>query len=281
MSPPIAANAARLSHRRPNPLHKRDLWHQKTAWEAVLFRAMRVDRPLPRAYLLEIDREALQGGDAGPESSSATAGQHPGGSFMRIQVAGRHLDVGDALKARIESELESGVSKYFSRITDAVVTVEKNGGDAFEVDCAVHLSSGISLQSEGHGGDAHSAFSDAMEKLEKRVRRYKRRLKNHHADNKSPLPAEDAAAYVLAPLQEDGDADAGNAAGDDAPLVIAETTFPVRTMTVSTAVMQLDLSNSPALMFRNAASGGLNMVYRRADGNVGWIDPERAASGQS
>lgn len=200
---------------------------------------------------------------------------------MRIQVAGRHLDVGDALKARIESELESGVSKYFSRITDAVVTVEKNGGDAFEVDCAVHLSSGISLQSEGHGGDAHSAFSDAMEKLEKRVRRYKRRLKNHHADNKSPLPAEDAAAYVLAPLQEDGDADAGNAAGDDAPLVIAETTFPVRTMTVSTAVMQLDLSNSPALMFRNAASGGLNMVYRRADGNVGWIDPERAASGQS
>jgi ribosomal subunit interface protein len=197
---------------------------------------------------------------------------------MRIQVAGRQMDVGEALRTRIENELASGVSKYFNRATDAVVTVAKNGGGAgIAVDCLVHLPSGISLQAEGHGGDAHSAFDDALGKLEKRVRRYKRRLRNHHADNKSPLPAETASAYVLAPLEAEDDDDGATAPanGEAAPLVIAEATKPVRTMTVSMAVMQLDLGESPALMFRNAANGELNVVYRRPDGNIGWIDPGR------
>lgn len=198
---------------------------------------------------------------------------------MRIQVAGRQMDVGEALRSRIEGELTAGVGKYFNRATDAVVTVARNGGGVdVEVDCTVHFASGISLQAEGHGGDAHSAFGDAMGKLEKRVRRYKRRLRNHHADNKSPLPAEDASAYVLAPLEDESEADAG-ASAETAPLIIAETKVPVRTMTVSMAVMQLDLTESPALLFRNAAHGGLNLVYRRADGNVGWVDPERSAAG--
>jgi len=190
------------------------------------------------------------------------------------------MDVGEALRTRIEDELASGVGKYFNRATDAVVTVAKNGGGSgVAVDCTVHLSSGISLQSEGHGGDAHSAFGDAMEKLEKRVRRYKRRLRNHHADNKSPLPAETASAYVLAPLEEESDsATEAPVNGEAAPLVIAEATKPVRTMTVSMAVMQLDLAESPALMFRNAANGELNVVYRREDGNIGWIDPGRGAA---
>ncbi|MDZ4692595.1 ribosome hibernation-promoting factor, HPF/YfiA family [Terricaulis sp.] len=198
---------------------------------------------------------------------------------MRIQIAGRQMDVGEALRTRIEGELAAGVGKYFNRATDAVVTVAKNGGgQGIEVDCTVHLPSGISLQAEGHGGDAHSAFDDALTKLEKRVRRYKRRLRNHHADNKSPLPAEDASAYVLAPLNEENEADEDESAEADAqaaPLVIAESTVAVRTMTVSMAVLQLDLSKDPALMFRNAAHGGLSVVYRRADGNIGWIDPER------
>jgi ribosomal subunit interface protein len=193
---------------------------------------------------------------------------------MRIQVAGRQMDVGEALRTRIESELSSGIGKYFSRATDAVVTVGKNGGAGVEVDCTVHLSSGISLQAEGHGGDAHSAFNDALDKLEKRVRRYKRRLKNHHAENKAPLPAESAAAYVLAPLREETEDDSTTGA-EEGPLVIAETTVPVRTMPVSMAVMQLDLGELPVLMFRNAANGALNVVYRRRDGNVGWISPER------
>jgi ribosomal subunit interface protein len=195
---------------------------------------------------------------------------------MRIQVAGRQVEVGEALRSRIEDELTGGVGKYFNRATDAVVTVGKNGGVGFAVDCTVHLSSGISLQAEGHGGDAHVAVDDALGKLEKRVRRYKRRLKNHHADNKSPLPAEAAAAYVLAPLRDDGETEDDTASGgEDAPLVIAETKLNVRTMPVSMAVMQLDLSETPVVMFRNAANGALNVVYRRKDGNVGWIDPER------
>lgn len=196
---------------------------------------------------------------------------------MRVQVAGRQMDVGEALRTRIESELTSGVGKYFNRATDAVVTVAKNGGGiGIEVDCTVHLSSGISLQAAGHASDAHSAFDDALGKLEKRVRRYKRRLRNHHADNKSPLPAEDATAYVLAPLQADTEDEAAPNGAADGPLVIAEATVPVRTMAVAMAVLQLDLKDAPVLMFRNAASGSLNVVYRRPDGNVGWIDPERA-----
>jgi ribosomal subunit interface protein len=200
---------------------------------------------------------------------------------MRVQVAGRHTDVGEALRTRITEELSGQIHKFFNRASDATVTVEKNGM-GFEVDCALHLDSGITLQSQGLGTDAHAAFSDALGKLEKRVRRYKRRLRNHHADNKSPLPAENASAYVLAPLAEEEapsgeaalEADSG-ASPEAAPLVIAETKVKVRTMSVSTAVMQLDLTDAPALLFRNAAHGGLSMVYRRADGNVGWVDPER------
>ena len=196
---------------------------------------------------------------------------------MHVQVAGRHMDVGEALRTRISDELTEGIAKVFARATDATVTVSKQPV-GYEVDCVVHLSSGMTLQSEGKGGDAHIAFSDALEKIAKRVRRYKRRLKNHHADHKTPLPAENASAYVLAPLDEEGDDDEAMAAerGDGAPLVIAETTASVRTMPVAMAVMQLDLMEEPALLFRNAAHGGLSLVYRRADGNIGWVDPGRA-----
>ncbi len=202
---------------------------------------------------------------------------------MRVQVAGRHMDVGEALRTRITEDLTAGVEKYFSRATDAMVTVGKNGV-GFEVDCALHLASGISLQAHGHGGDAHAAFGDALGKIEKRVRRYKSRLKNHHNGPRDPLPAEDASAYVLAPFEDEDEGGAmdaphanGAAAQETAPLVIAETKIPVKTMTVSMAVLQLGLMEGPSLLFRNAAHGGLNMVYRRADGNVGWVDPERAA----
>ncbi|MGE3142643.1 MAG: ribosome-associated translation inhibitor RaiA [Hyphomonadaceae bacterium] len=208
---------------------------------------------------------------------------------MRVQVAGRQLDVGEALRTRIQEELDAGVSKYFSRAVDALVTVGKKGV-GYEVDCALHLASGISLQAQGHAGDPHTAFSSALDKIETRVRRYKRRLKNHHKGASEPLPAGDASSYVLAPYEtEDEDTpdgayengaapEAASESAHEAPLVIAETKIPVRTMTVSMAVLQLDLAESPALMFRNAAHGGLNVVYRRADGNIGWIDPAPAPS---
>lgn len=195
---------------------------------------------------------------------------------MRVQVAGRHMDVGDALRTRITDELSAGVAKYFNRATDAMVTVEKSG-PGYDVDCVVRLASGITLEVVGKGGDAHVAFGDALGKMEKRIRRYKSRLRDHHNNHKSPLPAEDAPAYVLARFQDEDEGDSEdappNGAADTAPLVIAETKAAVRTMPVAMAVMQLELTEAPALMFRNAAHGGLNMVFRRDDGNIGWVDP--------
>ncbi len=202
---------------------------------------------------------------------------------MRVQVAGRHVELGQALQTRINDDLGRTIEKYFPRSGEAVVTVAREGA-GFEVDCSVHLPSGIVLQAEGSGGDAHGAFEDALEKMEKRVRRYKRRLKNHHNTQKDPFPAESATAYVLKSDEDFAEAEgseesASGEAPDGAPLVIAETTVSVRTMTVSMAVLQLDLADSPAFLFRNAANGGLNLVYRRPDGNIGWVDPERANGG--
>lgn len=197
---------------------------------------------------------------------------------MRVQVAGRHLDVGEALRSRIEGELAAGVAKYFNRATDATVTVGRNG-IGYEVDCTLHLASGITLQAEGHSAEPHGAFSAALGKIENRLRRYKGRLKNHHSPARTPLPAEDASAYVLAPFEDDDEtvAPVENGADGAGPLIVAEKKIPVRTMTVSMAVLQLDLAETPALMFRNAAHGRLNMVFRRADGNIGWVDPDQPA----
>ncbi len=201
---------------------------------------------------------------------------------MLVQVAGRQLDVGEALKTRISEELARTIEKYFARSGEATVTVTREGV-GFEVDCSLHLPSGMLLQAAGRGGDAHGAFEDALAKIETRVRRYKRRLKNHHNTQKTPLPAETATAYVLRAEQDEPDsADELGEAGQElengqagAPLVIAETTVHVKTMTVSMAVLQLDLADGPAMLFRNAGHGGLNLVYRRTDGNIGWVDPER------
>ena len=135
-----------------------------------------------------------------------------------------------------------------------------------------HLDSGVFLAAHDEAGDAYGAFDGALEKLEKRVRRYKRRLKNHHANGRDPLPAENASYFLLAPLAEEDDSadDASEAAN---PVVIAESETRVREMTVSEAVMQLDLADAPVIVFKNAAHGRLAIVYRRRDGNIGWIDP--------
>jgi ribosomal subunit interface protein len=198
---------------------------------------------------------------------------------MQVQVTGKQLDVGEALRARISDELLSSIGKYFERGGDADVVVGKNG-HGIQVDCSVTLASGQRLVSTGMGGDAHSAFGVALSKVETRIRRYKRRLKNHH--HPSGKVAETAALTVLrAPEPDDeidgwGD-DLDGVAGHEPPagMVIAETQAPLKTMTVSMAVMEMDLTESQAIVFRNAAHGGLSVVYRRRDGNIGWVDPER------
>lgn len=198
---------------------------------------------------------------------------------MQVQVSGKHVDVGEALSSRIVEELTSGIGKYFERgAIDADVVVSREG-PLFRVDCWVRLASGQTLVSHATGGDAHGALDGMLDKIEKRVRRYKRRLKDHHI---GPVPRESAPLTVLRAPDEVGDEEFGDVGQPEpsppAAMVIAETEAPVRTLTVGQAVLELDLSNYPVILFRNAGHGGLSVVYRRPDGNIGWIDPERTRS---
>lgn len=191
---------------------------------------------------------------------------------MDIQVSGKNIDLGDALQTHVSDRLSEGVQKYFGHGAEAFVTFTKER-HLVECEMTAHLYSGVFLAVHGDGGDAYSAFETALEKLEKRVRRYKRRLKNHHANGKDPLPSEQAAYYMLAPLADEADDDAGAETADPTPVVVAEKMTALREMTVGAAVLQLDLAESPAIVFKNAAHGRLNVVYRRRDGHIGWIDP--------
>jgi ribosomal subunit interface protein len=195
---------------------------------------------------------------------------------MKIQISGKHVDIGEALRARIDEALTGGIGKYFERGGDAEVVVSREG-HGFRVDCDVTLASGQKLQSHGLGGDAHSAFDVALAKIETRIRRYKRRLKSH-TEAASAKAAETASLYVLRAPEGDAEEDDWDGAASGAPpaaMVIAETEATLKTMTVSGAVMDLDLLEAQTIVFRNAAHGGLSVVYRRLDGNIGWIDPER------
>lgn len=196
---------------------------------------------------------------------------------MHIQFVSKNIDVSPALRERIEERVETGTSKYFSRPGEAYVVASKEGS-GFKVDCSVHLPSGAFLQASGTAGDAYAAAEAAVEHLEKRLRRYKRKLKDHHADNKPELPAEAASIYVLkSERREQSDDDDGGAEGGSEPVIIAEAPGELRTMTVGMAVHEMDVIDAPFMVFRNAANDGVNIVYRRPDGNVGWIDPARGA----
>ena len=198
---------------------------------------------------------------------------------MHIQFVSKQIDVSPALRQRIEEKVEEGTAKYFSRPGEAYVVASKEG-TGFRVDCSLHLPSGAFLQASGQANDAYVAAEDAVAHLEKRLRRYKRKLKDHHADNKSDLPAEATAIRVLkSDRQTDDhlDDDDGGAAGGKDPVIIAESAGELRTMTVGMAVHEMDMIDTPFLVFRNAAHKGVNIVYRRPDGNLGWIDPARDA----
>ncbi|MBO9710749.1 MAG: ribosome-associated translation inhibitor RaiA [Caulobacter sp.] len=201
---------------------------------------------------------------------------------MQVQVSGKHVDVGEALRARVSDEIALSIGKYFDRGGDADVVISKDGY-AFRADCSVKLASGQQLISHGSGGDAHAAFDAALAKIETRIRRYKRRLKSHSIAA-SAKQAENAAMYVLRVPEgedvedEDWSTEGDHPVGAPSAMIIAETQASLKTMTVSMAVMELDLTESQAIVFRNAAHDGLSVVYRRPDGNIGWIDPERTKS---
>lgn len=187
---------------------------------------------------------------------------------MDIRISGRHVDVGDAFRGHVENRLDAIANKYLHNTVSATVTVAKEH-HSFQIDCQFHTSQGIILKSRGEAGDAYGGFDAAAERIEKQLRRYKRRLKNHHGrGDKAARVISDAQSYIIAPEDEDEDA-----APAPQPMIIAEMTTDIPEVSVGDAVMLMDLADSPAMMFRNSGNNELNMVYRRPDGNIGWIDP--------
>tara|TARA_R110002167_G_scaffold23336_1_gene82834 strand:- start:384 stop:968 length:585 start_codon:yes stop_codon:yes gene_type:complete len=193
---------------------------------------------------------------------------------MKIQITGKQMDVGSALQTHVEDRLQSGIAKYFANPIEASV-VFSHEGSGYRVDCTVHVGSGVDAQSHASGNEIYAAFDSAAERLDKRLRRYKRRLRDHHGKERPPADALRAQTYVLAPEPEE------EAQEEFQPVIIAESTSDIHTRTVGEAVMQMDLTEAPVLMFRNSGNGHLNVVYRRTDGHVGWIDLIEAANSVS
>jgi len=195
---------------------------------------------------------------------------------MQVTVTGKQIDVGDSLRGHVEATTTTIVEKYFGRAIEAHVVFSRERHLFLSV-ISVHAGRGLMVQCHGSAGDAYAAFDEAGGRLEKQLRRYKRRLRNHHKarNDEEPEAAPEATDYVLA--QGDEEPAAGDGEAKDQPLVIAEMRTSIPQLSVSEAVMRLDLADLPALLFRNSKHGNLNLVYRRRDGNVGWIDPDLAA----
>ncbi len=193
---------------------------------------------------------------------------------MSLRISGKHMDIGDALRGRIETRIGEAVDKYFDGGYSGHIVVEK-AGSRFTADCMIHLDSGAALQATGQAQDAPVAFEAAAERIEKRLRRYKRKLKSHSPKGgNGTLPAESIAYTVMEGFAEDHD---DEIAEDYAPAVVAESTVSLRTMSVADAVVELDFRDSPVVVFRNAGNAQVNVVYRRPDGNIGWVDTGSAA----
>jgi ribosomal subunit interface protein len=184
---------------------------------------------------------------------------------MALRISGKNLDVGDAYRTHVEERLGDALRKYFDGGFTGHVVLEREGS-WFRTDCTLHLDTGIALQATGRAQEAHPSLDIAADRIEKRLRRYHRRLKDHRPPNRAET--ESATSYVIATLDELEDV-----AADYAPTIIAEETTHLETMTVGKAVMGMDLSDLPLVIFRNAGHGGINVVYRRSDGHIGWIDP--------
>lgn len=189
---------------------------------------------------------------------------------MVLKISGKNVDIGQALRSRADTVIAGAVEKYFDGGFSGNVTLSKSGRN-FQTECSIHLDTGMLFEASGSDADAYSSFDKAAERLEKRLRRYKRRLKDH----KKPSVREELAASAFVIEAPDEDAEV---AADWAPAIIAETRAQIATMSVSNAVMELDMTDAPVVVFRNTSHGGINVVYRRPDGHFGWVDPTLSES---
>jgi ribosome hibernation promoting factor len=187
---------------------------------------------------------------------------------MPFRVSGKNLDLGEALRGRISDRIAEVMSKYFDGGYSGHVTLARDGF-GFRTECAIHLDSKITLEAEGAAADAYASADQAALRIEKRLRRYHRRLKDHRAERPDGSATIDATSYIIAaPEHEDETGIDGFT-----PVIIAESTTTLKMLSVSDAVTELDLTGAPVVVFRHAAHGGINIVYRRSDGHFGWIDP--------
>lgn len=191
---------------------------------------------------------------------------------MQLTVTGKQIDTGDAFRRHVEGSLGSILGKYFKTAIEAHVVLSKEA-HLTQAEISVHIGRGIVVNAGAAAAEAYAAFDAAAERIAKQMRRYKRRLRDHHAKAREPSEASERARdYVLAPIAEEAEEDEQDVEGG--PAVIAEMSTEVPSLTVGEAVMRIDLADAPVLLFRNRSHGALNLVYRRADGNIGWIDPE-------
>ncbi len=187
---------------------------------------------------------------------------------MHLSVTGKQLDVGDALRTHVENSLQNSVGKYFDNAIEASVVFSRVA-HLYRTDISVHVGRGILVQSHAEASEPYPAFDAASERIAKRLRRYKRRLRGHHKGNRGKTSSARQEMPAAGPAQP-GDKEED----DEQPVVAAEAATGVSALTVSEAVARLNLDALPALMFRNSVDGGLKVVSRRCDGDVGWADPQ-------
>jgi ribosomal subunit interface protein len=181
---------------------------------------------------------------------------------MKISTSGKHIEVGESLKEHIENALKVIVKRQLGDILEAQVLVSKDKNQ-FTTDVSVHVSRHFTVRAHAQDGDAYRSCDLALEKMEARIHRYKTRLRDQkRSKDETIFPAQQ---YVINAQEED--------LGEDTPLIIAEMTHEIPTLTVGEAVMRMDLSESAVMMFKNTKSDQFNVVYRRNDGHIGWIDP--------
>jgi ribosomal subunit interface protein len=199
---------------------------------------------------------------------------------MMLRISGKSIDIGETFRSRVEARIASTVKKYFTGSTSGHVTVSRDG-PLYRTDCVLHLSSGVTLEATGAAHDVPASFEQSAERIEKRLKRHKERLKDRGAQDGAAEAGEtpDAAAAETMPTTVFEAPDEETDASAFHPVVVAETTAPLHRLSVSQAVMKLDLSGVPLLVFRHALTSRVNVVYRRHDGTIGWIDPP--ASGPS
>ncbi len=191
---------------------------------------------------------------------------------MRYQISGKQIDIGEALQTHVKDSLGSVVGKYAERPTDANVIFSRSGAE-YVCEATVHLSTGLTASAKGVAHEIYAAFEKTADKMEKQLRRYKRRLKDHHRERAQPVDVFGAATYILASSEtENEDAEPETLQ----PIIVAEMETKIPSLSVGEAVMQMEIAGAPLLVFRNEGHDGVNVVYRREDGNVGWIDPRRS-----